>query len=36
VAGGSAKFAAIAAALKGGWVNTLVTDLDTAHGLLSA
>lgn len=36
VAGGSAKFAAIAAALKGGWVNTLVTDIDTAHGLLSA
>jgi DNA-binding transcriptional regulator LsrR (DeoR family) len=34
VAGGPQKFAAIAAALKGGWVNTLVTDLDTAHGLL--
>ncbi|MEJ3748969.1 sugar-binding transcriptional regulator [Actinomycetes bacterium KLBMP 9797] len=36
VAGGPAKFAAIAAALKGDWVNTLVTDLDTAQGLLRA
>ncbi|MEV4641226.1 sugar-binding transcriptional regulator [Actinoplanes sp. NPDC049548] len=34
VAGGSAKFDAIAAAIKGGWINTLVTDLETAGHLL--
>jgi DNA-binding transcriptional regulator LsrR (DeoR family) len=34
VAGGQPKFAAIAAAIEGGWINTLVTDLNTAHQLL--
>ena len=34
VAGGTEKQAAIAAALKGGWVNTLITDLETARHLL--
>ncbi|MFB9378408.1 sugar-binding transcriptional regulator [Kineococcus gynurae] len=33
VAGGPDKHAAVRAALLGGWVNTLVTDLDTAHHL---
>jgi DNA-binding transcriptional regulator LsrR (DeoR family) len=33
VAGGASKFRAIRAALRGGWVNVLVTDLDTARGL---
>jgi DNA-binding transcriptional regulator LsrR (DeoR family) len=36
VAGGPAKCAAIRAALLGGWVNILVTDLDTARNLISA
>jgi DNA-binding transcriptional regulator LsrR (DeoR family) len=35
VAGGSDKHAAIAAALRGGWVDMLVTDINTAHFLLS-
>jgi DNA-binding transcriptional regulator LsrR (DeoR family) len=34
VAGGSNKLAAIRAALTGQWVNTLITDLETAQGLL--
>ena len=34
VAGGKSKFAAIAAAIEGGWVNTLITDLGTADHLL--
>jgi DNA-binding transcriptional regulator LsrR (DeoR family) len=34
VAGGASKFRAIRAALRGGWVNVLVTDLDTARGLV--
>jgi DNA-binding transcriptional regulator LsrR (DeoR family) len=34
VAGGPAKHAAIAAALKGQWINTLITDLETAQRLL--
>ena len=34
VAGGPAKVAAIRAALRGGWVNVLVTDLSTARALL--
>jgi DNA-binding transcriptional regulator LsrR (DeoR family) len=33
VAGGASKYTAIRAALRGGWVNVLVTDLDTARGL---
>jgi DNA-binding transcriptional regulator LsrR (DeoR family) len=33
VAGGASKFRAIRAALRGGWVNVLVTDLDTARDL---
>ena len=33
VAGGPGKYRAIQAALRGGWVNVLVTDLDTARGL---
>jgi DNA-binding transcriptional regulator LsrR (DeoR family) len=36
VAGGPAKCPAIRAALLGGWVNILVTDLDTAHNLIAA
>ncbi|GAA0315109.1 sugar-binding transcriptional regulator [Kineococcus aurantiacus] len=36
VAGGANKQAAIRAALRGGWVNTLVTDLKTARALLLA
>lgn len=35
VAGGSGKSTAIRAALTGGWVNTLITDLDTAGRLLA-
>jgi DNA-binding transcriptional regulator LsrR (DeoR family) len=34
VAGGTSKYKAIRAALRGGWVNVLVTDLDTARGLV--
>jgi DNA-binding transcriptional regulator LsrR (DeoR family) len=34
VAGGSEKLTAIAAAVKGGWINTLITDLNTAQYLL--
>lgn len=34
VAGGPSKYAAIRAAVRGGWVNTLVTDVDTARHLL--
>lgn len=34
VAGGTRKTAAIRAALRGGWVNTLITDLATAEALL--
>jgi DNA-binding transcriptional regulator LsrR (DeoR family) len=33
VAGGASKYRAIRAALRGGWVNVLITDLDTARGL---
>ena len=33
VAGGERKHAAIRAALRGGWINTLITDLDTATRL---
>lgn len=36
VAGGTRKAAAIRAALRGGWVNTLITDLATAEALLRA
>jgi len=36
VAGGARKAAAIRAALRGGWVNTLITDLATAEALLRA
>lgn len=36
VAGGARKTAAIRAALRGGWVNTLITDLTTAEALLRA
>jgi DNA-binding transcriptional regulator LsrR (DeoR family) len=35
VAGGQRKFGAIRAALAGGWVNVLVTDLTTAQNLLN-
>nr|WP_269811079.1 sugar-binding domain-containing protein [Kineosporia rhizophila] len=35
VAGGTDKHAAIRAALTGGWVNILITDLDTAAALLA-
>ena len=34
VAGGPEKMTAIAAAVKGGWINTLITDLTTAEHLL--
>lgn len=34
VAGGAEKISAIHAAIAGGWVNTLVTDVDTARSLL--
>jgi DNA-binding transcriptional regulator LsrR (DeoR family) len=33
VAGGDSKYRAIRAALRGGWVNVIVTDLDTARRL---
>lgn len=36
VAGGTNKHAAIRAALLGGWVNVLVTDVETAQSLLSS
>ncbi|HLM20850.1 MAG TPA: sugar-binding transcriptional regulator [Propionibacteriaceae bacterium] len=36
VAGGPEKLTAIAAAVKGGWINTLITDLETAQRLLHA
>ena len=36
VAGGTEKHAAIEAALRGGWVTVLVTDLETATYLLRA
>lgn len=35
VAGGRHKFEAIRAALRGGWLSTLITDLDTARRLLA-
>jgi DNA-binding transcriptional regulator LsrR (DeoR family) len=35
VAGGARKFEAIRAALRGGWLSTLVTDLNTAQRLLT-
>ena len=35
VAGGTRKFSAIRAALRGGWVNVLITDLEMAERLLS-
>jgi len=35
VAGGPSKYLAIRAALLGGWVNALVTDLETAEHLLT-
>lgn len=35
-AGGARKHAAIRAALRGGWVNVLITDVDEAHRLLAA
>jgi DNA-binding transcriptional regulator LsrR (DeoR family) len=34
VAGGATKYPAIRAALRGAWVNVLVTDLDTARALV--
>jgi DNA-binding transcriptional regulator LsrR (DeoR family) len=34
VAGGASKYQAIRAALRGGWINTLATDLETAKWLL--
>ena len=34
IAGGPEKLAAIRAALRGGYVNVLITDLDTAAALL--
>jgi DNA-binding transcriptional regulator LsrR (DeoR family) len=34
VAGGPEKLTAVAAAVKGGWINTLITDLNTAQYLL--
>ena len=36
VAGGRSKQAAIAACLRGGWVDLLITDLGTAHHLDAA
>lgn len=35
VAGGRRKFEAIRGALRGGWINTLITDLDTGQRLLA-
>jgi DNA-binding transcriptional regulator LsrR (DeoR family) len=34
VAGGASKYQAIRAALRGGWINTLATDVETAKWLL--
>jgi DNA-binding transcriptional regulator LsrR (DeoR family) len=34
VAGGASKYRAIRAALRGAWVNVLVTDLDTGRALV--
>jgi DNA-binding transcriptional regulator LsrR (DeoR family) len=34
VAGGAEKLTAIAGAVKGGWINILITDLETAQHLL--
>jgi len=34
VAGGPSKYDAIRAALRGGWINTLATDVETAKWLL--
>jgi DNA-binding transcriptional regulator LsrR (DeoR family) len=34
LAGGASKCRAIRAALRGAWVNVLVTDLDTARALV--
>ena len=34
VAGGARKHSAIRAALRGGWINVLITDVDEAHRLL--
>jgi DNA-binding transcriptional regulator LsrR (DeoR family) len=36
VAGGPEKMTAIAAAIKGGWIDTLITDLEMARHLLRA
>jgi len=36
IAGGTAKIPAILAALRGGWINVLITDRSTAEGLLTA
>ena len=36
LAGGERKHAAIRAAIAGGWVNVVVTDLTTARALLAA
>ena len=36
IAGGHTKVEAIGGALRGGWVNVLVTDVDTARALLAA
>jgi DNA-binding transcriptional regulator LsrR (DeoR family) len=33
VAGGTQKYSAIRAAVRGGWVNVLITDAETAHRL---
>ena len=35
VAGGNSKYEAVRAAVRGGWVNTLVTDIVTAERLLA-
>ncbi len=35
IAGGARKFSAIRGAVLGGWINTLITDLDTAKALLA-
>ena len=33
VAGGQRKYSAMKAALRGGWVNVLIADLEVAHAL---
>ncbi len=33
IAGGARKYTAIRAALRGGWIDVLITDLDTARKL---